>query len=151
MTKRQAAKRLMAGGLVAASLVLGGAASARSVPVPTAATKIVDHAVVGHLNVEATAYGPSAQDNFPYGASDAFGQPLRPGMIAVDPSVIPLGSTVWVSGYHSSLLPAGGFVAHALDTGGAISGHHIDIYIVAGPQAVAAFGVQHAPVTLLTR
>ncbi|OIK10626.1 cell wall-binding protein [Bacillus sp. MUM 116] len=39
-------------------------------------------------------------------------------LIAVDPSVIPLGSKVWVEGYG---------VAIAGDTGGAIHGHRIDI------------------------
>jgi peptidoglycan hydrolase CwlO-like protein len=39
-------------------------------------------------------------------------------LIAVDPSVIPLGKTVWVEGYG---------VAIAGDTGGAIVGHRIDV------------------------
>jgi 3D (Asp-Asp-Asp) domain-containing protein len=39
------------------------------------------------------------------------------GVIAVDPSVIPLGSRVWVEGYGNAV---------AADTGGAIIGQHID-------------------------
>ena len=39
-------------------------------------------------------------------------------LIAVDPSVIPLGSKVWVEGYG---------VAIAGDTGGAIKGNKIDV------------------------
>ena len=41
-------------------------------------------------------------------------------MIAVDPSVIPLGSKVWVEGYGEAI---------AADTGGAIKGNRIDLFI----------------------
>ncbi|UOY92858.1 3D domain-containing protein [Ectobacillus sp. JY-23] len=41
-------------------------------------------------------------------------------VIAVDPRVIPLGSTVWVEGYG---------YAKALDTGSAIKGNKIDVFI----------------------
>jgi 3D (Asp-Asp-Asp) domain-containing protein len=45
--------------------------------------------------------------------------------VAVDPSVIPLGSRVYVPAYsHDG--HGGWFIAQ--DTGGAINGHHIDIY-----------------------
>lgn len=94
----------------------------------------------------ATAYGPSLQDNYPYGPTDAFGQPLKAGMIAVDPSVIPLKSTVYVSGYHDSYLPSGGFLGHAMDTGGAIQGMRIDVFMNDNAHIVSNFGVQ--PVTV---
>ena len=45
--------------------------------------------------------------------------------IAVDPSVIPLGSRVYVPAYRNDG-HGGWFVAQ--DTGGAIDGHHIDVY-----------------------
>jgi len=41
-------------------------------------------------------------------------------VIAVDPSVIPLGSKVWVEGYGEAI---------AGDTGGAIKGNKIDLFI----------------------
>jgi 3D (Asp-Asp-Asp) domain-containing protein len=41
-------------------------------------------------------------------------------VIAVDPSVIPLGSKVWVEGYGYAI---------AADTGGAIKGNKIDVFI----------------------
>lgn len=41
-------------------------------------------------------------------------------IIAVDPNVIPLGSKVWVEGYGYAL---------AADTGGAIKGYRIDVFI----------------------
>jgi 3D domain len=45
--------------------------------------------------------------------------------IAVDPSVIPLGSRVYVPAYRQDG-HGGWFIAQ--DTGGAITGHHIDVY-----------------------
>jgi 3D (Asp-Asp-Asp) domain-containing protein len=97
----------------------------------------------------ATAYGPSARDNFPYGAVDYFGQPLRFGVVAVDPSVIPLGTTLYIQGYRDPALPSGGFVARALDEGNAIQGDRIDIFLPANTRTVAAFGVQRVTVDIL--
>lgn len=47
-------------------------------------------------------------------------------LIAVDPSIIPLGSKVWVEGYGEAI---------AGDTGGAIKGHKIDVLMPSGSQA----------------
>ncbi|MCU5380135.1 3D domain-containing protein, partial [Bacillus cereus] len=77
------------------------------------------------LQVVATAYTADPLENG-YKAGDqvksALGHNLtaNPNMklIAVDPSVIPLGSKVWVEGYG---------VAIAGDTGGAIKGNKIDV------------------------
>ncbi|WP_142946982.1 cell wall-binding protein EntC [Bacillus thuringiensis] len=77
------------------------------------------------LRVVATAYTADPLENG-YKAGDqvksAMGHNLtaNPNMklIAVDPSVIPLGSKVWVEGYG---------VAIAGDTGGAIKGNKIDV------------------------
>jgi 3D (Asp-Asp-Asp) domain-containing protein len=101
------------------------------------------------LSLVATAYGPSRQDNYPYGPVDLFGRPLKPGVVAVDPRVIPIGTRLWISGYHDPNLPAGGFLAVAADTGGAIRGHRVDIFLDGGPAAVAAFGVQHVTATVV--
>jgi 3D (Asp-Asp-Asp) domain-containing protein len=46
---------------------------------------------------------------------------VRPGVVAVDPAVIPLGSRVRIAG-----LP-GTYVAE--DTGGGIRGAHVDVYM----------------------
>ncbi len=100
-------------------------------------------------NMKATAYGPSAQDNYPYGATNYFGQPLTSGDIAVDPSVIPLGSCVKITGYHSPNLPQGGFIAEANDEGNAIQGKHIDIFLNVSESLVNKFGVQHVHVKIL--
>lgn len=114
--------------------------------VPNTAQTIDGRPVLDTYHMTATAYGPSAQDNYPYGPVDAFGKPLQAGMIAVDPSIIPLKSTVYVKGYHDASLPSGGFLGHAMDTGGAIQGHRIDIFMNAGARTVSNFGVQ--PVTV---
>jgi hypothetical protein len=58
--------------------------------------------------------------------------------IAVDPSVIPLGSRVYVPAYRDDGY-GGWFIAQ--DTGGAINGHHIDVY--RPPPASPADGGQY--------
>lgn len=74
------------------------------------------------LNITATAYAPGAHDNDQWGNKTFTGEQIRPGVIAVDPSVIPLGSRVYIQ------YPDGhGEYAVASDTGGAIKGHRIDV------------------------
>jgi 3D (Asp-Asp-Asp) domain-containing protein len=111
--------------------------------------KIGGSTVVRVLHMTATAYGPSLQDNYPYGPVDAFGKPLVPGDVAVDPSVIPLNTHLYVTGYRSPYLPKGGEMAVARDTGGAIKGHRIDIFIDGNPQQVSSFGIQGVTVYVL--
>ncbi|WP_233208660.1 G5 and 3D domain-containing protein [Planomicrobium sp. MB-3u-38] len=60
-------------------------------------------------------------------------------VIAVDPSVIPLGSKVWVEGYGHAI---------AGDTGGAIKGNKIDIFM-ADRSAALAFGRQQVKIKIL--
>jgi cell wall-associated NlpC family hydrolase len=97
----------------------------------------------------ATAYGPTLQDNYPYGPVDAFGRPLKPGDVAVDPRVIPLKTCLYVTGYQDAQLPAGGFYGEAVDTGGAIRGNRVDLFINASEAQVNAFGIQRVQVTVL--
>ncbi|MDU4325858.1 MAG: 3D domain-containing protein, partial [Clostridium celatum] len=83
--------------------------------VPTTGTEV--GTAIKTLTMESTAY---------YGhATTASGlKPVRNpdgiSTVAVDPNVIPLGSKVYVSGYG---------VAIAADTGGAIKGNIIDVYL----------------------
>ena len=49
-------------------------------------------------------------------------------VIAVDPSIIPLGTRVWVEGYGEAI---------AADTGGAIKGNKIDVFMPSKKQAYA--------------
>lgn len=66
----------------------------------------------------------------------ANGMQSGPGIIAVDPSIIPLGSSVFVSGYGSAI---------AADTGGAIVGNRIDVWLPCG--AAIAWGVRSVSVS----
>lgn len=60
-------------------------------------------------------------------------------LIAVDPSVIPLGSKVWVEGYGTAI---------AADTGGAIKGHKIDLLMPNNSQA-NSWGVRTVTIKVL--
>ncbi|AYG00987.1 3D domain-containing protein [Lactococcus allomyrinae] len=86
------------------------------------------------INVQATAYALNG--------ITAMGIDLskNPMCIAVDPSVIPLGSMVEVPGYG---------VAIAGDTGGAIVGNIIDVHFPTNAQAIA-WGRQNLQITVLS-
>ncbi|MEF3352766.1 3D domain-containing protein [Paenibacillus sp. GYB006] len=94
------------------------------------------------LDVKATAYSADPEENGGYGSVDYFGNPLELGTIAVDPSVIPLGTKVLVTGHSHDNLPDQAFVATATDIGGAIKGNKIDIFIPGSKSSVAKFGIQ---------
>ncbi|HWR42123.1 3D domain-containing protein [Sporomusa sp.] len=74
------------------------------------------------LTVTATAYAPGPHDNDQWGNKTRLGTQIRPGVIAVDPRVIPLGSQVMIK-YPDGTKE----YAVAEDTGGAIKGHRIDV------------------------
>lgn len=90
------------------------------------------------MYVTATAYTP-----YDSGSITRLGYNIKanPNMklIAVDPSVIPLGSKVWVEGYG---------IAIAGDTGGAIKGHRIDVLKPTKSQALA-WGVRTVKIIIL--
>ncbi|MFC6650562.1 MULTISPECIES: 3D domain-containing protein [Paenibacillus] len=95
------------------------------------------------LQVKASAYSSAASENGKWGAVDYFGNTLKLGTIAVDPSVIPLGTKVLVTGYTHPGLPKEAFVATATDKGSAIKGNRIDIFIPGSQSFVADFGYQY--------
>ena len=68
----------------------------------------------------------------------ATGIPATPGVVAVDPEVIPLGSTVIIDGQAYL----------AADTGGAVQGLHVDV-AMATHQEADAFGVRWADVWIM--
>lgn len=68
----------------------------------------------------------------------ATGLPVTPGVVAVDPEVIPLGSTVIIDGQAYL----------AADTGGAVRGNHVDI-AVATHQEAEGLGTTTAKVWII--
>lgn len=92
------------------------------------------------ISAVATAYG---NESGPY---DYFGHSLHVGTVAVDPSVIPLGTHLFIEGYDSNGLPSGGLLAVASDKGGKIKGDRIDIYM---PRNAMDFGRQNVKVHIL--
>lgn len=80
--------------------------------------------------MESTAYSSDGNDPLGGGTVTAMGTSLLsdPMQVAVDPSVIPLGSKVWVEGYG---------YATANDTGGAIKGNILDVHFSSTSQANA--------------
>ena len=100
------------------------------------------------LDIVASAYSPNNAAS-EYNGLTYMGTKVRPGVIAVDPNVIPLGSKVFITGYNNPLLPAGGFVATAEDTGGAIKGNRIDIFLNGTEEQVLNFGMQNVKVYVL--
>ena len=59
----------------------------------------------------------------------ATGLPVGPGIVAVDPTMIPLGTRMTIPGYGEGV---------AADTGNGVRGAHIDVWI-ASCTAAAAF------------
>lgn len=94
-------------------------APAAPAPKPTTSGK--------EMYVTSTAYSYQSSGSITYMGYNIKENPNMK-LIAVDPSVIPLGSKVWVEGYG---------VAIAGDTGGAIKGHKIDVLMPNNAKAFA--------------
>ena len=71
--------------------------------------------------------------------STRLGTPLRYGVVAVDPKVIPLGTKLYIEGYGYAV---------AEDTGGAIKGNRIDLCFTSRAQA-DNFGRRNVKVYIL--
>ena len=71
------------------------------------------------LTVSATGYSIRGRT--------ATGMPTAPGVVAVDPSVIPLGTRLTIPGYGDGV---------AADTGGAVQGNTIDVWFPTAAQAL---------------
>ena len=96
--------------------------------------------VVKEMTVTATAYTAYCTG---CSGTTAIGIDLRANpnqrVIAVDPRVIPLGTKVWVEGYGEAI---------AGDTGGAIKGNKIDVFIPSQESAMA-WGVKTVKIKIL--
>lgn len=88
------------------------------------------------IYVRATAYSADDSGLSRYTAS---GTRVRRGVIAVDPSVIPLGTRVYIPGYGEAI---------AEDTGGSVVGNTIDIAFDTYEEAMS-FGVQSFEIYIL--
>lgn len=93
------------------------------------------------LYMESTAYSSDPADALGGGSVTATGQNLleNPMAVAVDPSVIPLGTRLYVEGYGE---------AYAVDTGSAIQGNIIDVHFSTAEQCYA-WGRRQVKVTIL--
>jgi 3D (Asp-Asp-Asp) domain-containing protein/septal ring factor EnvC (AmiA/AmiB activator) len=109
----------------ARSLVVSQTVSASPAPVTTPGI-----AGAGTLTVTATAYTLQG--------TTATGAPVGYGVVAVDPSVIPLGTRMTIPGYGEGV---------AADTGGAIQGAVIDLWFPTAADA-AAWGRRTVTITL---
>lgn len=136
-------------GTVKAASTSVGTVKAASVSAKTIQAKGLTYNVSKVLDIKATAYSSAASENGKWGAVDYFGNPLELGTVAVDPSVIPLGTKLYITGYDHDNLPSGGFVATAADIGGAIKGNRMDIFIPGSQAEVKAFGIQNIKVYVL--
>jgi len=74
-------------------------------------------------------------------SSTAYDVKVRPGIVAVDPRVIPLGTWLYVEGYGEAL---------AADIGGAIKGNKIDLYFES-PSVVNRYGRKPVKVYVLDK
>lgn len=98
------------------------------------------------MNMSATAYDATYEscgkypDDPLYGITYS-GLRVRPGIVAVDPRVIPLGTYLYVEGYGEAL---------AADIGGAIKGNKIDLYFES-PADVKKFGRRKLKVYVLDK
>jgi 3D (Asp-Asp-Asp) domain-containing protein len=81
------------------------------------------------LTVSATCYDLSGRT--------ATGMPVGPGVVAVDPSVIPLGTRMYVPGYGNGV---------ASDVGGGIKGDTIDLWMT--PSQCGAWGRRTVIITI---
>jgi len=94
------------------------------------------------ISVSATAYYPWRG----YGQKNASGKVARPGTIAVDPKVIPLGSRVFVVAADGSSWIYGYAIAE--DTGGVVKGNIIDLLLMSKAECIK-FGRRKATVYVL--
>ncbi len=117
-------------GLVQQAHSIEARASRISVVAPTTGGGGAQPGTSGTLTVSATGYSLRGRT--------ATGAPVGWGVVAVDPSVIPLGTRMSIPGYGEGI---------AADTGSAIQGNTIDLWFPTLPQALA-WGRRTVTITL---
>lgn len=98
------------------------------------------------IKMTATAYDATFEScgktaDSPYYGITYSGLKVRPGIVAVDPRVIPLGTWLYVEGYGEAL---------AADIGGAIKGNRIDLYYDS-PSDVKKYGKKKIMVYMIDK
>ncbi len=93
-----------------------------------------------YIDCVATAYGKADGS----GNITATGSQVREGVVAVDPRVIPFGTKMYITGNYKDL-----GVCYAEDTGGAIKGNRIDVWMDATLQEMLQFGRRNMRVYIL--
>jgi len=88
----------------------------------------------------ATGYDGCYKCNYPYyGRPSYIGLPLKRGIAAVDPNVIPMGTKLYIEGYGEAI---------AADQGGVIKGDRIDLFFDSHQEALD-WGIKTVKVTIL--
>jgi 3D (Asp-Asp-Asp) domain-containing protein len=134
-TARIAALETRARSATTRSVELSTAAAPATAPAPAAAAPTATREPAatirsGALTVLATGYSIHGRTST--------GIPTAPGVVAVDPAVIPLGTRLSIPGYGAGV---------AADTGGAVRGNVIDLWFPTRQQALA-WGTRTVTITL---
>ena len=91
------------------------------------------------ISMEATAYTDDIASQGKWVGQTATGMKPQVGVVAVDPKVIPLGTKLYVEGYGEAI---------AGDTGGAIKGNRIDLFMATRSECLE-FGRQNIKVWIV--
>ncbi|MPZ13565.1 MAG: hypothetical protein GEU73_03940 [Chloroflexi bacterium] len=113
---------------------------ARSNPRPTSVRNTQVPGQGRSFTAKLTAYSYQLPIGGAHGSITKSGIPVRWGIVAIDPAVIPLGSRLRIAGFDTVFLAA--------DTGGGVRGYHVDIFFDSHAAAIQ-FGVQYRSVTVL--
>jgi 3D (Asp-Asp-Asp) domain-containing protein len=124
----------------ASPIIITSRSKVKEVTKVKATTKATETKEAKEITVKATAYTASCEgcSGITKTGINIKDNPEKK-VIAVDPSVIPLGSKVYVEGFGEAI---------AADTGGAIKGKRIDVFIPSEQDAID-FGVKKLTVTIL--
>jgi len=116
----------------------------RAVPPPSRSLAVTDDGpavrALESITLTATAYGPETGSGTPWAGLCYLGLPVREGIVAVDPSVIPLGTHLFIEGYGYAV---------AADIGGAIKGDRIDLFLDLSHDELLRFGMRDLSVLVL--
>ena len=108
-------------------------------------TKALDTTGADYILCTATAYDGSYETLGYYNPKTALGRTPTVGTVAVDPKVIPLGKKLYIESVDGSYVYGECFAG---DTGGAIKGNRVDLFMGSRSEALA-FGRRQVKVYIL--